>query len=118
MTLKMTDVAGKVKASLKMVPGIRFAFLYGPGAKKDQQGDMDVMVIGGQGPEEMEEMISKVEEEVGNRIQITSYTLREFQLRIRAKDNLIWDALRGPKVMLIGDEKEMMEEARQGSGSF
>jgi hypothetical protein len=39
-------------------------------------------------------------------------------VRIRAKDNLIWDALRGPKVMLIGDEKEMMEEARQGSGLF
>jgi hypothetical protein len=101
-----------------MVPGINYAFLYGPWATKDQQGDMDVMVIGGQGPEEMEEIISRVEEEVGRRIQITSYTLKEFWVRIRAKDDLICNGLRGPKVMLIGDEREMMEEARQGSGLF
>jgi hypothetical protein len=49
----------------------------------------------------------KAEEKLGMPILITSFTVREFRERIRVKDEAILKALRGPKIMLIGNEKEL-----------
>lgn len=40
-------------------------------------------------------------------IGIKSLTVREFRERIGVKDRIISKALRQPRVMLIGDEKEL-----------
>jgi len=117
MLFKMTDIEEKIKASLGMVPGITYAFVYGPSAKnlRDEHGSIDVMVVGGPDLQEMEEIITKAEREVGRAVSITSLTLKEFQERIKVKDDLVGNALQAPKVMLIGSEKEMMKQGRRAS---
>jgi hypothetical protein len=46
--------------------------------------------------------------ELKRTIYITSFTVREFCERIEVKDESVLEVLEGPKIMLIGYEKEMV----------
>jgi hypothetical protein len=108
--MKRTDgIAQTIKGSLEKVPGIQYAFIYGPLLKTFLKNGVDVMVLGGQDLVEMEEIVSKTEEELKRTIHITSFTVKEFRERIQVKDRLISKALRGARIMLIGDEEEMVK---------
>jgi len=98
-----------VKAFLEKVPGIQYAFIYGSYAKNpdNQESDVDLMVVGGPDLVEMDEAISRAGMELKRALYITSLTVREFRERIEVKDESIWEAFKGPKIMLIGREKGM-----------
>lgn len=104
-------VVEKIKMLLEKVPGIRYAFIYGSYAKdpEDQESDVDLMVVGGPDLVEMDEIISRAGVELRRAIYITSFTVREFRERVEVKEEFILEALKGPKIMLIGHEKEMNE---------
>jgi len=108
--MKRTDgMAEGVKVSLEKVPGIQYAFIYGPFAKNpgNSQGVVDVMVLGGPDLVEAEEIISKAEAKLKRTIRITSFTIRESRERIKVGERIVSKALKGPRITLIGDEKEM-----------
>jgi predicted nucleotidyltransferase len=108
---KPEGVAEAVKLLLEKVPGIQYAFIYGPFVKNPQnpESDVDVMVIGGPDLVEMDEIISKTQEVFKRAIRITSFTVREFKERIKVKENFVIRALKGPKIMLIGHAREMIK---------
>jgi predicted nucleotidyltransferase len=108
---KPDGVAEAVKLLLEKVPGIQYAFIYGPFVKNpgNPESDVDVMVIGGPDLVEMDEIISKTEEVLKRAIRITSFTVREFKERIKVNEDLVFKALKGPKIMLIGHEREMIK---------
>jgi predicted nucleotidyltransferase len=105
----MESAAETIKTLLDKVPGIRYAFIYGsfPKRPKNSEGEVDVMVVGGPELAEMDQMISKAEEELQRAINLTSFTVREFRERVKVKDRVVLKALRRPRIMLSGDEKEM-----------
>ena len=108
--MKNTDgVIETIKAFLEKVPGIQYAFIYGSYAKNpdNQESDVDLMVVGGPDLVEMDEAISRAGMELKRALYITSLTVREFRERIEVKDESIWEAFKGPKIMLIGREKGM-----------
>ena len=98
-----------VKAFLEKVPGIQYAFIYGSYAKNpdNQESDIDLMVVGGPDLVEMDEAISRAGMELKRAIYITSFTVREFRERIEVKDESVWEALKGPRIMLIRGKNEM-----------
>ena len=106
---KMDDMLGRIKTLLENVPGIQYAFIYNSFAKnlEDHEPEVDIVVLGGPDLLEMNEVISKAEEKMGRPFLITSYTIREIQERIRVKDEAILRALKGPKIMLLGNEEEL-----------
>ncbi len=106
---KMNGMIEQIKGLLQKVLGIRFGFLDRSLVKDlgDRNNEMEIIVLGGPDLVELNEVISEVEEKLGNSFLITSFTLREFQERIRMKDEAILRLLRGPKIMLRGDEEEM-----------
>jgi len=103
-------VVEEIKVFLEKVPGIRYAFIYGSYAEnpENQEGEVDLMVVGGPDLVEMDETISKAGMELNRTIYITSFTAREFRERIEVKDESVLEALEGPRIMLIGHEKEMV----------
>jgi predicted nucleotidyltransferase len=103
---KTESVAGRIKGFLEKVPGIQYAFIYGsfPGNSEDPEGAVDIMVLGAPDLAELDEIISRAEEELGTAIDVTSFTVREFEERIKAVDELVSKALKGPKRVLIGDD--------------
>ncbi len=110
MTIKKMESAAKtIKIFLEMVPGIQYAFIYGPFRKrpKNSEGEVDVMVVGGPDLAEMDQIVSKAEEELRRDISLTSFKVREFRGRAKVRDGLVAKALSRPRIMLIGIEKEM-----------
>ena len=95
-------VAEKIKVLLEKVPGIQYAFIYGSYAKnpKNQESDVDLMVVGGPDLAEMDEIISRAMRNLKRAIYITSFTVREFRERVEVKEEFILEALKGPKIML------------------
>ncbi len=106
---KKQSVAKTIKISLETVPGIQYAFIYGPFRKrpKSTEGEVDVMVVGGPDLAEMDRIISDAEKELEKGIGVTSFTVREFRERATVKDGPVAKALSRPRIMSIGDEKEM-----------
>ena len=106
--MKRTDgVAEEIRMALEKIPGIRYAFVYNSFAsnRKDPEGEVDITVLGGPDLVEMDQVISEAEERLARPFSINSYTVREFQERIKVKDETLLRALKGPKMMLIGDEE-------------
>ena len=97
------DIPGRIKASLEKIPGIYWAFTYGEGLAEE----IDLMVVGEPDLQELDDIISQTEKGVGRAIDVTAFTLKEFRARWRAKEPFILEAVKGPKIMLIGKEKEI-----------
>ena len=106
----MDDMPGRIKTSLENVPGIQRACIYDSFAKNLQhhEYEVDIVVLGGPDLVEMDEAISEAEEKLGRPFLITSFTVREFQERIRVQDEAILRILQGPRIMLLGDEEELI----------
>ena len=106
---KMDEVPEKIKAALKNIPGIQYAFIYNSFMQdtKDRDGEVDIMVLGGPDLVEMDDVITSVEKKLERPCLITSFTIREVQQRIRLKDEAILETLQLSKIMLIGNEGEM-----------
>ncbi len=106
---KTSGVAESIKASLEKIPGIVYAFI--PGSAKDlgnPANEIEIIVIGGPDLEEMEQVISKVEKQLGRTIRISSFTVSEFQDRIRAENGFVSALVKKEKLMLIDNENEML----------
>ncbi len=103
-------VAEKIRVLLEKVPGIQYAFIHGPYAKdpENRESDVDVMVVGGPDLAEMDETISRAGVELGRSVYITLFTVREFREKIEVKEEHVLKALKEPKIMLIGHEKEII----------
>lgn len=106
---KMDEVPEKIKTALKNIPGIQYAFIYNSFIQdtKNSEGEVDIMVLGGPDLAEMDDVLTNVESRLERPCFITSFTIREVQQRIRLKDDAILETLQFPKIMLVGDEREM-----------
>lgn len=106
---KRDEVAEEIKTALENVPGIQYAFIYDSFANnsEDHGSEVDIMVFGGPDLVEMDGVITEAEGRLERPLVITSFTLREVQERIKVKDKAILKDLKGPKIMLLGDEEEM-----------
>ena len=107
--MKMGDMIERIKTLLENVPGIQYAFIYNPFRRdlEDHEPEVDVVVLGGPDLAEMDEAISKAEEELGSPFLITPYSVRKIRERIRVKDEAISRALKSPKIMLLDNEEEL-----------
>jgi predicted nucleotidyltransferase len=110
MMKNRNGVVQKIKVLLEKVPGIQYAFIHGPYATnpENRESDVDVIVVGGPDLAEMDQIISRAGVELRRSIFITLFTVREFRERIEVKEEHVLEALRGPNIILIGHEEEMV----------
>lgn len=94
------------------------AFLYGSFAKgKDRPAsDLDVAVVGDVTFEEVVSHLRSAQEKLGREINPTVYTSDEFQKKLKAKHHFVSALIEGPKIMLIGDERELTRLGKKGLG--
>lgn len=106
---KMDNEIEQIKTLMEKIPGIRFGFIDVSLAEDqgDQESEVDIIVLGGSDLVEVDEVVSEAEEITRRPLSITSFTVREFRERIEVKDEAVLRVLKGPKIMLIGDEEEM-----------
>jgi predicted nucleotidyltransferase len=90
--------------SLKTVKGIEEAYLYGSFARNQQiaSSDVDVLVIGKPNGEALEEVVRKLERQLGREINYTVLTAKEFQSRRLRKDAFLENVWHNKRVPLLG----------------
>jgi predicted nucleotidyltransferase len=90
--------------SLTKIAGIREAYLYGSFAQNQQTAasDIDVLVIGKPDSDALEQIVRKLERQLGREINYTVLTPKELQLRRSGKDAFIENVWHNKRVPLIG----------------
>jgi predicted nucleotidyltransferase len=114
LVLKTSGLGGSLRESLSEQGwNIFFAFIYGSCADQTETltSDIDLMIVGDVDVTSLNRWARLREAETGRRINYTLFAPSEFAERIRERDEFVGSVLLGPKIMLIGNEKDLQETA-------
>lgn len=109
LVLKTVGVIKEIKLAFEEFPGIRYAFIYGSYARKEEKADSDVdlMIIGDIDLDRLDSLISNIEKRSGRTINYVAYDYKEYSSKRKKKDGFIMDVLKDKKIMIIGDKGEL-----------
>ena len=109
IVFKTVGVEASLKAELKHISGIQFAFIYGSYAKGKENylSDIDLVVIGGPDEDELIKRIDRLEEKLQREINYKFYGLKEFVREVKEKEPFVLEILKEKKIILIGVEDEL-----------
>lgn len=115
-TTGVGDILRQVLSGLK--DRIEAAFLYGSFAtgKDRPASDLDLAVIGSVTFGEVVSQLRPAQETLGREINPTVYTPDEFQKKLKAKHHFVSAIIQGPKIMLIGEERELTRLGKKRLG--
>jgi predicted nucleotidyltransferase len=107
--LKTAGMGDLLREALKKIDKIKGAFIYGSTAlaEEKESSDIDLMIIGNIKEEELDPVISQLEDKLGREINYSIFSPEEFNARKLASDPFILHVLENKKVFLIGDEDEL-----------
>lgn len=90
---------------------IACAFVYGSVARGDEHAasDIDLMVVGDVGLADLTPALRKAEARLGREVNVTSYSAAEFRKKAVGKDHFLSEVLRGRKLFVKGDERDVDE---------
>ncbi len=103
IVFKTVGAVGQLRNSLKQVPGVEEAYLYGSFARnqQDAMSDIDVLLVGQPRAEELEGAIRKLERQLHREINYTLLSPKEFRTRRATKDAFLEDIWRHKKISLV-----------------
>lgn len=110
LVAKSKGLGGDIIKERNKLGKIRFASLSGSLIKRRPVGptDVDLLVVGNVVLPQLAQLVKSNESSVGREINYTVMTDEEFTFRKRRGDPFIRNILEKPKVLLIGDEDEMV----------
>jgi len=106
---KTIGVEGSIKAVLSSLENIFAAFIFGSFASKSEKetSDIDVMIIGRPDVSRLNERIRELERKLRREINISIYARSEYQAKKKSKSGFMLEVVNNPKIMLIGNEKDL-----------
>lgn len=116
LVVKTAGVAGALRASLASLVGrIHVAFIYGSVAKgiERRASDVDVMIIGDVSFAEVSKALAQAEGALGREVNPSVYPLTDFQQKVAARHHFLSAVLKGEKIFLLGDTRELARLAKK-----
>ena len=107
---KTAGVADVLAAALgALVEKIKVAFIFGSFAKGEpsSRSDVDVMIIGDVKFGDMVSAIAPAQSKLAREINPVVYPPKEFQGKLAADHTFLSNVINGPKIFIIGDEREL-----------
>jgi predicted nucleotidyltransferase len=88
---------------------ISVGFIYGSMARQEEraESDIDLLVVGNITLEDVLGCVSDVESSLGRAINPTVYSSAEFKIKLASGNHFLNSVVRGEKIFLIGDEREL-----------
>jgi len=110
LVAKTTGLGKKIIKNKNKIGQIKYAMLSGKFVrhKPHQQQDVDLLMVGEIVLPQLAAVIKGFESKLGREINYTVMTEKEFDFRKRRRDPFITSVLLTSRVMLIGDEEEMV----------
>lgn len=108
---KITGLGGDIIKNKAKLGKIKFAMLSGGflhGLTKKSATEVDLLVVGSVVLPELSQMVKAEEVKREKELNYTVMTEEEFTFRKRRRDPFVLSVLQGSKVMVIGDEEELV----------
>ena len=110
LVAKTIGIGSVIRAALAPLgQRISVAFIYGSGARGELTAgsDVDVLVIGGVAFGDVVEALHDVQARLGREVNPSVFTPTEWVQRLRRGEHLASALMRGEKLFVIGDEREL-----------
>jgi uncharacterized protein len=93
---------------------IAIALIYGSLARREEkaESDIDLLIVGSVTLEDVLGSVAELEQSLGRSINPTVYTLAEFKAKLARGNHFLNSIVRGEKIFLIGDERELRKVGR------
>lgn len=108
---KTSGIGGDIIKNKAKLGKIKFAMLSGRylrGADRKSTNDIDLLIIGTVVLPELSQYVKAEEVRHGREINYTVMTEEEFLFRKRRRDPFVQEILLGSRVMIVGDEEELI----------
>lgn len=118
LVAKTTGLGGEIKKNRKKLGNVIYVMFSGPFARfgKRVASDVDILIVGDVVLPEMTALIKKEEEKRGYEINYTVMSGEEFVFRKERRDPFLKEILSGGRVMILGNEDEMLAVKPQLGG--
>ncbi len=112
LVTKSTGLGGAIIKNRSKLGRIKFAMIATRFVRQKPSGqeDVDLLVVGQVVLPELQSLISDEQMTRDSEINYSFMDEAEFQFRVRRRDPFILRVLTQPKIMLIGDEEEMLAD--------
>lgn len=112
MISKTVGLGGEIIKNKNKLGTIKFAMLSGRFARNlpTKEGGVDLLVVGSVSLPQLAEIIRLEEKKLNREVNYTVMTREEFTFRRKRRDPFLTSVLAGSRVMLIGDDEEMVGE--------
>jgi len=109
MVSKTVGIEGSLRRIISSLDKISAAFIYGSFASKQQKAssDIDLMIIGDPDISLLYTKIARAEKKLNREMNVTVYTLDEFQSKKKEGRAFVVDLLTSPKIMLVGSKDDL-----------
>jgi len=93
---------------------VAIAFIYGSLARREEkaESDIDLLIVGRVSLEDVLGSVGDLERSLGRAINPTVYSLTEFKAKLANGNHFLNSVVRGEKIFLIGDQRELSEMGR------
>lgn len=111
MVVKSTGLAGAIVKNKQTLGKVKFAMMATRFAKNESSDteDVDLLIVGQIVAPELQSLVADEQAKREREINYSYMDEAEFNFRVKRRDPFILHVLVQPKIMLIGDEKEMLE---------
>lgn len=111
MVAKSTGLGHLIIKNRNRIGKIKYAILSGKFSRHQRhtENDVDLLIVGEIVMENLSEIISNFEKESERELNYSVMTKEEFDFRKKRRDPFISQILMGSRIMLLGDEQEMVE---------
>jgi predicted nucleotidyltransferase len=116
LMIKTAGVSDLLRSALApLADRIRMAFIYGSFAsgRERRSSDIDIIVVGKAGFREVISALGPAQQALAREVNPTVYPPAEFRKKIRANSHFLKSVLKGPKIFLIGDDRELARMAEK-----
>lgn len=115
MVAKTTGLGGAIRKHKARIGKIKFALISGKfvRALERDPSEVDLLLVGDIILPELTKVVSKIEAELEQEINYTAMTLDEFNFRKARRDPFLLNILNQTRVMIIGDEQELLATSKE-----
>jgi predicted nucleotidyltransferase len=116
MVVKSTGLGLKLSKLRKKLGTLHFVMFSGGFVQTDlsNRSDVDVLIVGDVVLAELEALMKEEELRRGKEIKYTVLSLEEFEFRKQRRDPFLMEVLFGTRVMVIGNEEDLVERKPAG----
>jgi hypothetical protein len=116
MVVKSTGLGEKLYKLRKKLGTVSFVVFSGKFVQTDlsKGSDVDVLIVGDIVLAELEAVMKEEEQRIGREIKYTVLGGEEFEFRKQRRDPFLMEVLYGVRIMVVGNEEELVERKLPG----